>query len=251
MPIIFITYTQGVSAAETQKTLEACKGNEFIELQDGETLRLPPSTQETKHYIYIRDAVNGSSATIKESKRKSQIITDLITLAEDRASLKEENKCLEYKQSYKRATVEVRANSEKDNKVAATFIAGPAEHFYLAFDMPLTDVKQLTFDSESNSVAEKEKPSTFYASLNFQLGDIFTNHKGSNFYKNISIKGMISAGESPDNSVGLGLSYSAKYADLFVARVRTESGGDINADDVDSTIFGISFPLTKKPGWLD
>jgi hypothetical protein len=215
---------------------------------------LPYSEAGKEHYIFIGNLKNKTKIAVKEDKRDSQIIADfaaVIRKSDDQKFIGA-NSCIKYVQSYERATVEVKATitvDKSDKKVSGTFIAGPEENLYLSFDMPVTDVKQLSFDS--GSIVEKEKPSSFYLGLNWQIGDIFTDYdKKKDFYKKISLKAMFSIGESLNDSRGFGLSYEFKYADIFVAKVRTKSD-DSNLDEKESTIYGISFPIGKRMSWLN
>lgn len=234
-------------------------GNEFIVVD--ESGRIPPSGKDTPHMLKV--PTGAAKVNLKEEKRKTRIAEDLATLkkiAEGMFKTQAEfteavakKECVKYEQSYDRATVEIQVlDSQGKELSSSTLVAGPSEHFYLSADMPVTNIKQLTYDSGTNSVIEKEKPASFYIGLNAKFGDVFTNYQFKEFYNDLSIKALVKASSRPSESMGVGVGYNFKLMEIFVARVWTKDDQNVGGASVGttaSTIFGVSFNLTKGLEW--
>lgn len=256
---LFMAISINATAAEVDLSLVVCK-EIYIDLEETESGRIPPSEKGSKHYLKVPTGV--SKAKLKEEKRKSRISEDLATIVKIASEISDikaakavpQPQCVEYTQGYKRTKIEVRTLDASDKELSShTLIAGPAEHFYLSADMPVTSIKQLSYDSGTNSVIEKEKPASFYLGINAKVGDVFTNYPVKEFYKDISFKALVKASSKPSESMGLGIGYNFKVMEVFVARVWTkddESVGGTSLGNTPSTIFGVSFNLTKGLNWL-
>lgn len=237
-------------------------------LEEGKSRsRLPPAGKGEVHVVLVPK--NAKNLTIEEKERDSRIAEDLTTLRKiifqvadskpkGAAFLKngsvERRDCVKYVQKYERATVNVKTYSGgKEPDGEHQFIAGPSENFYLSADLPISNIKQLTFDEKSSSLVEKEKPASFYVGLNYKFGDIFTNYPYDKFYRDVSAKFMIKAASKATQSLGFGLAYSLKEAEIFVARVWTKDDSSVGGEKLgttQATVFGLSFNLTKGLGWI-
>jgi len=164
----------------------------------------------------------------------------------------------EYIQEYERSTITVSMDypSNKDGVLKKEIISGSIEHMYLSADMPLTNVKQLKYDSKTSKVIEREKPASFYIGVNYKLGDVFINYDTWDL-KNLSIKGLLSGSSRPSESMGLGLGYQFNIEgvslEAFVARVWTaddDSAGGAGVGRTPSNVVGISFDVGKAASWL-
>ena len=57
--------------------------------------------------------------------------------------------------------------------LATTIITGPKEHFFLSANAGETDVRQITYNPTTKTLAPAKKPTTFYVSANYSLGDLY------------------------------------------------------------------------------
>ena len=257
-------FATDVSAREDVLSLVEC-GKEFIVLDGMESGKIPPSEKGTTHMLKV--PAGTTKVKLKEEKRKTRISEDFATLKKIADSLvgtkvlKElevvavtKKECVIYEQHHNRTTVEVQALDAQDKEIGSfTLVAGPTERFYLSADMPVTNIKQLSYDSGTNSVIEKEKPASFYIGLNAKMGDVFRNYSSDEFYNDISIKVLIKASSRPSESMGVGIGYSFKLMEVFVARVWTkddQNAGGASIGTTASTIFGVSFNPTKGLEWI-
>ncbi|OIP99084.1 MAG: hypothetical protein AUK35_08925 [Zetaproteobacteria bacterium CG2_30_46_52] len=231
-------------------------GDEYTSLSNEEVQRLPAS--EVGQVFLLKFPSVPNTVTLKESKRKSRIYGQVAEvfkgIAENKSALDDSahlEECVMYEQGLKRATLEVTAETGK-KKETYSLVVGPAEYLFLSADMPISNVKQLKYDAKTNTVIEKEKPALFYVSLNGKFGDIYTNYKAFD-YRNLSMKLLFNASGQPSASIGIGLGYHFKYAEVFVARVTTandESAYGSNVSRSLSNIWGVSFDIGKAASWL-
>lgn len=163
-------------------------------------------------------------------------------------------KCVRVVQEYDRSNIAIAARSATDKSVEKTFIAGPVEHWYFSADVPLTSTKQINYDAKTASYETKDTPSSFYASLNFKIGDALDNPKDFEVsFSRISLKPLMVKVNGPTESYGVGMSYDFGPAILFAARVKTKndpSASDAPISGVYSTIYGISFDIDHGFSWL-
>jgi len=237
--------------------------------KDLDYYRILPSIKDTVHIINIKtDDKKSVEEIYLEKKRKTRFennLADFIEFIEDKnkesstSKLVPELNCISITQKQKRSIITLKSYSTKGDEEEESllreykFITGPEENFYISADMPVNNVKQLKFNSQTNTVEEREAPSSFYLGFNYKIGDVFTSYPASKWYKDISIKGLVQASSKPFESAGIGLSYNFKYLDLFIAQVWTkddESAGTTELGTTNSTIVGISFNLSKGLDWL-
>ena len=255
---VFLILSAPVFAGDVlNEDIHICEKS-YIDIVNGSTNRIPFSGKGDS--IEFRVPNGTSSVTVSEEKRKPRIVEEIVTIVkairekEVEAIVPQEIICASYVQKYKRSTITVTAldKGNKELAVSKELIAGPAEHLYLSADLPVTNIKQLTYDSSSSKVVEKEKPASFYLGVNYQVGDIFTDYPGSKFYKKLSLKLMLKASSKPSESMGIGIAYSFDAADIFAARIRTKddpSVGGSSLGSTDATVIGASFNITKGIEW--
>lgn len=232
-----------------------------------EKSRLPASKKNGTHLLMLPKEAH--KADLVEEERQTQIEEDLATLRRIVLTLsglsginkmmvdgerQAPRKCIRYTQGFKRATVIVQTYDAQGVLLdKQTLIAGPAENFYLSADMPVTDIKQLTYDATTGTVLEKEKPASFYLGFNYKLGDVYTHYPAEKFYRNLSVKFLAKASSRPAESMGLGLAYRFRQFDIFAARIWTKDHASVGGETLgttSSTVFGISFSITRALNWL-
>lgn len=289
--LVFLVIFSTNAFAESIKTeirntdIKVCpeKGSfNLIDVSGGDRLKFasPEDSKDQQEYaFYIGDYkssdVNRGEpvviVTIEESRRKSRIEEDVAKVfeyAKGQAKAFEisavvevpEPQCVTYKSAYKRSTISVqgsipvqwRSNGEPKLLINRSLMAGPKEHWSLSADLPIINVKQLTYDSNTASVVEKDKPTSFYVGVNFKVGDVYTNYDYWDL-NNLSGKFLFKASSSPNDSMGVGFGYSFKFVELFYARVWTRddvSTGKTNLGTTPSNIYGISLNISKGISWL-
>lgn len=169
-----------------------------------------------------------------------------------------------------RAIVAVKTSVVDNDKVTAStsLITGPTEHWFLSGDAIVKGAKELKYDSATNSITERNKPSQVYLGFNFMIGDVYAKApKISTEW--VVFKLFISPSSSPFDSVGVGIGY--RFADgifdtskssshsgfvIFVGSFWTK-GDKLNGQTLDansgysqSTRFGISYSIGTALGWL-
>lgn len=253
------TYAEGGATAEGEITLNECEDNNpsFHTLIVGkEDIRDFSSKNTTYQFKFLQDIY---SVKIDEKKRKSRFAQDVSTIVDYYKTKKtlsnnENYKCAVYTKKNDRSDITI-VTLDKNNKelYSSKAITGPKEHWYLSADMPVSNIKQLSYDATKNKVIEKEKPASFYLGINYKVGDVvagqFNDHLG-----NIIFKFMLKASSKPTESFGLGVGYSFNdFVDVFIARVRTKDDtntGENTLGHTDSTVYGISFNISKGIEWL-
>ena len=243
------TISYGVAEGnELDLQIKECSGKfDFIQLTKDDDIRIPPSPKGSTHLIKLNNGTESVEGVEKE--RESQIIEDIGTVI--RSQKRARNRCIEYTQNYKRSTLEL-TTLEYNKKVNYKLIAGVEENWYLSADMPINNIKQLSYDDSNGEIVEQEKPASFYIGLNYKLGDIYTNYEPVDI-NNFTLKFLAKASSIPSESMGVGLGYDFKYIELFVADVWTKDDENIANNDIgytDSLIFGVSFNINKISSWM-
>jgi hypothetical protein len=161
------------------------------------------------------------SITMTEAKRRTRIADDLKTIVDsirkDRLGAEATSTCdvqsWTKELAYKRGTLVISAKGADDKELqAATVVTGPTEHWFLGFDLPVTDQETLKFDSTTQTLLPKDKETQLYLSLNYLLGDILVDvdEKAGvprRWTDNFSIKLFVQASSRPLDSAGVGLGY--------------------------------------------
>lgn len=210
------------------------------------------TTEGQKFQIVLPD--EAETVTVKEEERKLRVAEELIAIfgAIKPDKLLAKGKCLVYTQRKKRSTIEVTAKSAKDEELAThKFVTGPEENWYLSADLPVTNITQLSYDSGSSQVVEKEKPASFYIGLNYKTGDVYDDYHEKDKYKNITFKLLFKASSRPTESMGIGIGYAFRTVEVFAARIRTQD--DDHSRDLGnsySNVYGISLDISKGVSWL-
>lgn len=194
----------------------------------------------------------------KEVKRRSQIAEDLQnlvtlgTLINDMKKGANAPKCYQYRQSYKRATLQITSAPATDKTANHVIKVGPKEHLYMSVDLPVTKITQLQYNQDTGTITEKDKPASFYFSANWKRGDVFEQYDSDEWTNNISYKVMLKASKRPTESYGLGLGYQFEAVELFIAHIwtRADDSETVDLDEGEATVFGVSFNLTKGIAWL-
>lgn len=222
--------------------------------------RLPFSDIGTQLHFILPEGT--AAVNITEEKRKSRIADEFTTILKAIkgeelnffSGPKGKRQCVTYRQKYKRSTVKIVALDLKKTEITTrTLTAGPREHMYLSADVPVTNIKQLTYDSSTSSIVEKDVPASFYLGINWQVGDVFTDYSEADFLNNFSVKFLLKASNKPSESIGVGLGYSFNAIDIFAARIRTKddaSVGGASLGHTDATVVGVSFNITKGLEWI-
>jgi hypothetical protein len=197
--------------------------------------------------------------SIEETRRKSHIEDDLTQLVDYiksniskgfRPAEERKKTCIAYTSAFDRSTIVVQINSEPP--INRSLIAGPEEHWSLSADLPINNTRQLTYDTKTSSIVEKDKPTSFYLGVNYKLGDAYTNY-GYLDWRNLSGKILFKASSSPNDSMGVGIGYSLSFVDVFVARVWTKNDVNTGLPNLGTTpgnIYGLSLNVSKGISWL-
>jgi hypothetical protein len=153
---------------------------------------------------------------------------------------------------------------EQPAKPTAQLITGPVEHWFLSADVPLNDVKALTFDKDTNQVSLGDEPSTFYIGINFLFGDLKDPRRS--LVGNLVVKGMIKASNRPLDSFGAAIGLRGQYLSKwglnldaltpFVAVTATQE--DVEEDGViirrarrnQEVRIGVSLNLDQAVKWV-
>jgi len=241
-----------------------CKNHETIDINSLKSERLiSPYGQGSEFYFKLTPKTK--RVFLVEKPRASKISQDLVKLIKissniifSRKSLdilddNNTKECVLYKQSFKRASVEIMTIDSKNNSTLYNFKVGEIEHLYLTTDMPITSIKELSYDKESQSIYENEQPSSFYLGINYKLGDIYTNYPIDEFYSDLSLKAMIKISDSPTESMGLGFGYHLTDGiDIFISKIWTQYNNiqTKGSGYTPTTTYGVSFDLNKALEWV-
>jgi len=260
MKKIFIAILPFVIYAKELPLIE-CNSN-AIDIDKLKSERLiSPYAQGSEFYFKVGDKI--TRVFIDEKPRISQISKDLLNLIQSSMfiifsskSLDENNsikECVLYKQSFKRASVQLLTIDNKNNSALYNFKVGDIEHLYLSSDIPITNIKKLSYNQDTQTLYEKEEPSSLYLGVNYKLGDIYTNYPIDEFYNDLSLKAMIKVSDKPTESMGLGVGYHLTDGiEIFMAKVWTKYSNieTKGSGYTPTTTYGFSFDLNRVLEWL-
>ena len=242
-----------------------CNNHNTIDIDSLKSERLISTNgQGSEFYFKVKDGTK--KVFIDEKPRASQISKDLVKLIKIGTTIygrkdvspksREDNitkECVLYKQSFKRASVQLATIDNKKNSTLYTFKVGEKEQLYLTADMPVTSIKELSYDKQTNSIYENKQPSSFYLGINYKLGDIYTNYSLDEFYNDLSLKAMIKISNKPTESMGFGLGYHLTDGiEIFVAKIWTQNSNIVgeHSGHTPTTTYGVSFDLNKGLEWI-
>jgi len=249
-------------------TIIECPNYKVIDIDELKKERLiSPHNQGSEFYFKLKDRTK--KVFIEEEPRTSKISKDLMTLVKlgttminlpqslsfipKSSNFKSKKECIYYKQSFKRASVGLATIDDNNNSTIYNFKVGKMEHLYLTADMPITNIKELSYDKNSNSFHETEQPASFYVGLNYKIGDIFLDYPISKFYNNLSLKGLMKFSNKPTKSIGMGIGYNlSKGVEIFIAKIWTDNK-NISTENIGRTktiVYGISFNLSRALEWV-
>lgn len=108
-------------------------------------------------------------------------------------------------------------DGKDDDAPKMTVITGPKEHAYLGIDLPVTQRKQLKYDSASGTLQPRNENPQLYLSFNWYFGDLAGKQDNSLrglTIDRVSLKALMLVDSRPLDSVGLGLGYRLPKLDL-------------------------------------
>jgi len=242
-----------------------CNNHNIIDIDSLKSERLiSPNSQGSEFYFKVKQGTK--KVFITEKPRASQISKDLVKLIKIGTTMYgikdvgmktwEDNitkECILYKQGFKKASVQLATIDNKKNSTLYNFKVGDIEQLYLTADMPVTTIKELSYDKQTNSIYENEQPSSFYLGINYKFGDIYTNYPINEFYRDLSLKAMINISNKPTESMGLGFGYHLTDGiEIFIAKVWTQNGNIVgeSSGHTPTTTYGVSFDLNKGLEWV-
>lgn len=240
--------------------------------------------------IYVIHPSNiTANICINESRRDTRFITDIKTLFETIGSALNKNKRMmahdqrgelilstqTYTLTKVRSNLSVAVKAQKDQEiqyyvgvVSVNMITGPMEHWYLSADYPVNSVSQLKYNQDSDTVEKVDKDSKFLFGVNYQLGDILSDHWNvSDFWQGFSVKLLAEASNRPSDTLAVGFGYrvppiqvygfSLEAFSPFVAYSRVKNDvirSNLSVDEGGKTkwkwIAGISLNLDKAMDWI-
>lgn len=226
---------------------------------------ISPNGQGSQFYFRVEDGTK--EVIINEVPRESKISEDITTLIKigttivdfpsllaKEATRKPRKECILYKQSFKRAFVEIKTMDETNSSIVYNFITGPTENIYLSADMPITSINELYYDTQTDTLSKREQPASFYLGINYKIGDLFIDYPVDEFYNNISLKALAKISEKPTESIGFGLGYHITDGiEIFVAKLWTQDNRNVEGDNLGRTstlTYGVSFNLNKGLDWI-
>lgn len=243
-------------AVTSTPPLEFCDTKEAFVLKDDAVDRIITTGRGSD--LYFKAPLLSESVKVTETWRKSRIREDLDLLfkaiKDDQIKSQGLEKCFAYEQKYKRATLDIEVSDGKDVIRKKHLVIGPAEHLYLSADMPVTDIKQLSYDEATHQVVEKEKPATVYLGVNWMLGDVFAPVEwNSHWWQRLSLKGMAKVSKHPGESLGAGVGLNLGVVEVFAAHLWTKDDPAVsgpNLGTTESTALGVSFNISRGIGWF-
>ena len=202
---------------------------------------------------------------VTKKKRQSQLNKDirvlLKTVAEKNMSLtanepkQELIKIGDVEVSDKKQQIVVTLKHTVDKRDATVEIkSGSADHWGLGVAMPVTGVDQVTLSDDGKKVVEKNKPGSFYLTIDYYFSDILKEKKEWN--DRFALMFMVKASETPMESFGLGLKYEwdtvSPFISLIMSTVDQVESDLSNGDYYQSTaVFGITFNIDKMSEWYE
>lgn len=186
-------------------------------------------------------------------------ITPITKIMHKKWNLTKHRAILTIKASPKSSSDDSKANAQKD------IITGSKEHLFLSADIRVTQASQLKYDSSTNSLKEKEQPTSFYIGINYMLGDLLS--KDQPLYDYLLLKILLKASERPHDSFGIAVgwraptmkildisleSFSPFFGVIWSKEDKLQNGIVQSEKDYGgpSLIFGLSFNFDKASEWL-
>jgi hypothetical protein len=232
----------GAVSAETEALLERFADGTAVkadELQLFTTLTASVATTSTRwissrgsrlivYAVYDGKTQAAPRVSIKEEARKTQLSQDLATLLKivkkisgletlrrDRSPSALRAHRTEYLLTRVRSQLTVageavlldpKESSGQPNAVGqVVLLTGPAEHFFLSADLPITKASQLKYDNERHQLVNRDEPSTFYVGLDYILGDLLSDRRP--VMGGIVLKGLLKIAKQPLDSYGAAIGY--------------------------------------------
>ena len=153
-------------------------------------------------------------------------------------------------------------------RAQAQLVTGPAEHWFLSVNLPLTKLSGIALNDSGVGVP-KEKPSSFLIGVNFLLGDLLSLGRGHTspvgWLSGVGAGFVVEASSHPLESLGFIGSYRFAARGMygfeldtlspFVGAEKTKSeskstDGTVHTKDVYKFVFGVSFNLDKALSWF-
>lgn len=144
----------------------------------------------------------------------------------------------------------------------ATLVTGPAEHFFLAADLPFRRFKDVKLDDSTHTFQPVTKPTRLFVSVAYALGDLLSDEGKESWMDGVVVKSLFLAAKTPLESFGVALGYrGTKFSSVgfsfdtvspFVAYMWTRSeaaGPDATAKLTSTVQAGFSFNLDAALGW--
>jgi hypothetical protein len=255
LTLLLSTTLLTTSLLSKELTLIPCPSTEVMDIDKLTSQRLITPDGQGSQFLF-RVKAGTKSVYIDERPRTSRVAKDFATLIQISSDIigfraKEfKDQCVIYKQSFKRSSVHLETIDETNNTTVYSFRTGKKENLYLTTDMPITSIKELNYDTKTDTVSEKEQPASFYLGVNYKIGDIYTHYPLSEFYKNFSLKAMAKISKRPTESMGFGLSYPlSEGIEVFVAKLWTRDRGE-DVGDTTTITYGVSFDLNRGLEWI-
>jgi len=138
-----------------------------------------------------------------------------------------------------------------------TFLTGPAEHFSLSANVPITTAKQFNYDSNTKTLTTAETPQKFMLGVDYWFSDLATQNN-----HNVGLRALFEFSSRPTTSYGLALAYRGRFLGMeafspFVGALATRSDETKNGVVSLGTkqninfVWGISFNLDAALKWTD
>lgn len=146
----------------------------------------------------------------------------------------------------------------KKVSASAKLITGPAEHFFLSADLPVNQVSDMKYDASGQALGPAETPSTFYAGIDYQTGDVLRDRRTP--AESIVIKALLKISKQPLDSYGIAVGYRLPSIkrwgfDLdafspFAGYIWTKTRHGTTTTTNGHARVGLSFNLDKALGWV-
>jgi len=160
--------------------------------------------------------------------------------------------------NYERVEMVITVKVDGDEDMSYMSIAGPVEHWFMSADILIDSTSELKYNSDTQTITKKDKPTDFYVGLNYAFGDIYADEQS--WTNRLFVKGMIKADSDPLESYGIGLGYRPKTFDsasFFLAYVISKEDEIINNQLSENSArskeirFGVSFNIDSALAWLE
>jgi hypothetical protein len=171
--------------------------------------------------------------------------------------------------SYPRATVtfKVAAKPEAEKEIvkSMSLVTGRPEQLSLGVNVPLSRFSELKYDADKGRVVNRDAPGEYYASINWNGGDVFLPASAKKPLERFSIKFLVRASKKPLDAYGIAIGFELPSRKLFgfplegfspfVGSVwRLEDGGvgpsgRVQHDRQQKLVAGISVDFGKFKEW--